>query len=352
MEIAPGHLQLIAISMSHVETYLEAANRENTRRSYASAVRHFEVEWKGLLPATSESITHYLADHAATLSMNTLRHRLAALSRWHTDHGFPDPTKASAVRQVLRGIRMLHPAKEKQAKPLQLDILERIDTWLRHAAAAERVSGNRAGELRHVRDRALLLLGFWRGFRADELVRLRVEYIEVAHGEGLTCFLPHSKGDRHAEGRTFSCPALSRLCPVEAYESWLAASGLADGPAFRAINRWGQMADVGLAAKSVIPLLRRLIASAGVADSDQYSSHSLRRGFAGWANANGWDLKEMMDYVGWRDIKSAVRYLDATPEELKARFERGLPIAPKENATEAPVSDQSQRSKVIRFPRK
>ena len=215
--IAAGQLQRFAMSMSHVETYLEAANRENTRRSYASAVRHFEVEWKGLLPATSESITHYLADHAATLSLNTLRHRLAALSRWHTDHGFPDPTKAPTVRQVLRGIRMLHPAKEKQAKPLQLDILERIDTWLRHAAAAERVQGHRAGELRHIRDRALLLLGFWRGFRADELVRLRVEYIDAAHGEGLTCFLPHSKGDRNAEGRTFSCPALSRLCPVEAY---------------------------------------------------------------------------------------------------------------------------------------
>ena len=112
------------------------------------------------------------------------------------------------------------------------------------------------------------------------------------------------------------------------------------------------MADEGLAAKSVIPLLRRLIASAGVVDSDQYSSHSLRRGFAGWANANGWDLKEMMDYVGWRDIKSAVRYLDATPEELKARFERGLPSAPKENAAEPTISDRSQRSKVIRFPRK
>ena len=109
---------------------------------------------------------------------------------------------------------------------------------------------------------------------------------------------------------------------------------------------------MGLAAKSVIPLLRRLIASAGVADSEQYSSHSLRRGFAGWANSNGWDLKELMDYVGWRDIKSAVRYLDVTPVELKARFERGLPVTPKKHSEEASVSDQSQRSKVIRFPRK
>ena len=338
--------------MSQVETYLEAANRKNTRRSYASAVRHFEVEWKGLLPATTETIARYLADHAATLSLNTLQHRLAALSRWHTEHGFPDPTKAPVVREVLRGIRTLHPAKEKQAKPLQLDTLQRIDTWLQQAAAAERVQGHRAGELRHLRDRALLLLGFWRGFRADELVRLRIEHIEVEPGEGLTCFLPRSKGDRNAEGRTFRCPALSRLCPVSAYEDWLAASGFTTGPAFRAIDQWGHMANTELATNSVIPIFRRIFASAGIEGSDQYSSHSLRRGFAGWANANGWDIKELMEYVGWRDIKSAVRYLDASTEELKKRFERGLPAVPKESQEAPPVSSKPLRSKIIRFPGK
>lgn len=38
--------------MSSVDRYLEAATRANTRRSYESAVRHFEVEWGGHLPAT------------------------------------------------------------------------------------------------------------------------------------------------------------------------------------------------------------------------------------------------------------------------------------------------------------
>ena len=37
-----------------LDRYLEAATRENTRRSYASALRHFEVEWGGHLPATSD----------------------------------------------------------------------------------------------------------------------------------------------------------------------------------------------------------------------------------------------------------------------------------------------------------
>lgn len=336
--------------MSHVDAYLKAAERDTTRRSYASALRHFEVEWKGLLPATQEMVARYLADYAASLSTNTLQHRLAALSRWHTTHGFPDPTKAPMVRQVMKGIRTLHPAQEKRAKPLQLDVLQRLDAWLQAAAEAAQAQDDRAAALRHVRDRALVLLGFWRGFRSDELVRLRIEHVDVVQGEGLTCFVPRSKGDRNAEGRTFRCPALSRMCPVSAYESWLAMSGLTEGPVFRAIDRWGRIAPEGLAAASIIPLLRRLFAAAGLADVEEYSSHSLRRGFAGWANTNGWDIKELMEYVGWRDLRSAIRYLDVSPEGLRDRFERGLP-GPVGKVTEEPAAGKPQ-FKLIRFPAK
>lgn len=42
--------------MSKVDTYLQAATRSNTRRSYEGAVRHFEVEWGGFLPATTDTV--------------------------------------------------------------------------------------------------------------------------------------------------------------------------------------------------------------------------------------------------------------------------------------------------------
>jgi hypothetical protein len=53
----------------------------------------------------------------------------------------------------------------------------------------------------------------------------------------------------------------------------------------------------------------------------------LRRGFAGWARASGWDLKQLMEYVGWKDVKSALRYLDAPTASLQQRFEKGLMAA-------------------------
>ena len=213
--------------MSRLAEYLQAADRDNTRRSYQSAIRHFEVEWHGLLPATGDSVARYLSDHAATLSLNTLRHRLAALSRWHGDQGFPDPTKGPLVRQVLKGIRTVHPAMEKRARPLQIEALQHVSDWLDRGIQLAHEQQDQRRALRLTRDRALLLLGFWRGFRADELVRLQVEHLELTPGEALVCYLPRSKGDRQMKGRRFSCPALSRLCPVSAIEAWLLQSQLA-----------------------------------------------------------------------------------------------------------------------------
>jgi integrase len=318
--------------MSRIDQYIEAAERENTRRSYAAAIRHFELEWKGLLPSTADAISRYLADHAATLAISTLRQRLAALSRWHVDQGFVDPTKAPLVRQVLKGIRAVHSVAEKRARPLEIDVVQQVDQWLVTAIDNAERCDDRLALLRHTRDRSLLLLGFWRGFRSDELVNLLVENVEVAPGEGLSCYLFRSKGDRQMQGRIYRCPALSRLCPVTAYQAWVALAGLTQGPVFRKIDRWGCLADEGMHTNSMIPLLRKLLREAGVHAPQEYSSHSMRRGFAGWARASGWDLKELMEYVGWKDVKSAMRYLEVSGGTLQARFEEGL-----SSLTPAPV---------------
>jgi len=320
--------------MPAIDRYLEAATRENTRRSYQSAIRHFEADWGGFLPASADAIARYLADHAASLSVNTLRSRLAALAKWHQTQGFPDPTKTPHVRKVLKGIAALHPASEKRAKPLQLAQLELLMAWLDEQIADATKTGDARTHITHVRNRALVLLGFWRGFRSDELSRLRIEHITIEPGRGMTLFLPRTKSDRAQLGTTFRAPALSRLCPVAAYEAWIAASGLTAGPVFRSIDRWGHISDEGLHAGSFVPLLRALFRAAGVPTPDSYSSHSLRRGFATWAHSNQWDLKMLMEYVGWKDVRSAMRYIDAADPFVQHRIESALTAAP------TPVSQQ------------
>jgi integrase len=246
------------------------------------------------------------------LSINTLKLRLSALAQWHNSQGFADPTKAPVVRKVFKGIRALHPAQEKQAEPLQLKHLEQVVSCLELEVQTARAEGDRPGLLRARRDMALILLGFWRGFRSDELCRLQVEHVRASAGFGISLYLPRSKSDRDNLGQTYQTPALQRLCPVQAYIDWISEAALVRGPVFRGIDRWGHLGEEGLHANSIIPLLRQALERAGI-EAEHYTSHSLRRGFASWAHQAGWDLKSLMSYVGWKDMKSAMRYIEASP---------------------------------------
>lgn len=317
------------MATKEIDAYINAATRENTRRSYQAAVRHFEVEWGGFLPTTADSLARYLAHYAESLAINTLQQRLAALAQWHLDQGFPDPSKAPIVRKVLKGIRTLHPAQEKRARPLQLEQINQVANWLDIAIERAAAAGLRGEQLRHTRDRALLLLGFWRGFRGDELTRLQVEHVVAESRQGMSCFLPLTKSDRQARGSTFKAPALASLCPVEAYLNWVALAGLSEGPVFRGIDRWGHVSAAGLHINSLVPLLRSMFNAAGIPLAEQYSGHSMRRGFANWATSNGWDIKTLMEYVGWRDVHSAMRYVEASDPfgEMRARASLPLPAA-------------------------
>lgn len=326
--------------MATVEIYERLAERPNTKRSYAAAVKHFEVEGRGSLPATPDAIAAYLAQFAESLSISTLKVRLAGLANWHKDHGFTDPTRSPQVLRVLKGIRSVHNTTTKQARPVEFQLLEQLANAIQFEI--DRIQSHDPRYLRLTRDKAMLLIGFWRGFRADELTRLRFEDVSIREGIGMQCYLPYTKSDRESAGQSFFCPALSRLCPVEAFQQWQFAAGKTSGPVFRRVDRWGHVADSRMAPGSVVPWLRSLFLSAGVKEAHTYSSHSLRRGFANWAKTCGWDIKELMAYVGWRDISSALRYLELSEQSVSSRFERGLASG---------LDSQDAQSLVIGMPR-
>lgn len=74
---------------------------------------------------------------------------LAALAQWHITQSFPDPTKTPEVRQMIKGIRVVHPANVKQAAPLLLKHLEQTVTWVEGEAAAATKRGDYKSLLRH-----------------------------------------------------------------------------------------------------------------------------------------------------------------------------------------------------------
>lgn len=307
-----------------MDFYREAGKSENSERTYTSNIKHYRNDFGGVLPATSESVLRYIATYAKTLKVSTLRQRLSALSKWHKEKGFVDPTAIGVVKETLKGIAKHHQGMTKQAYPLTfkhlLAICDRleaekkdaIEAW--NAACASYATGAPARRdaegaiLRTHRDLALILLGFWQAFRSDELSRVTVENVVANRNQGMTIFLPYSKTDRDASGSTYDLPALRAYCPTSAYLDWVQVSGITTGLVFRSISRWGKLADTGIHKQSIEHILNR-VAGDLFPNEPKFSTHSLRRGFTDWAVREGWDMKMLMDHVGWLSMDSARKYM-------------------------------------------
>lgn len=144
--------------------------------------------------------------------------------------------------------------------------------------------GDRAADRR---DRALLLVRFAGALRRSELVALDIE--DVTEGtDGLTVRLRRSKTDQEGRGRAVGVPYGSNpvTCPVRAWRAWCEVAELTTGPAFRPVNRHGQVGTSRLTAQSVAAVVKHHAARVGI-DPAHVSGHSLRAGLATSAAAAG-----------------------------------------------------------------
>lgn len=206
------------------------------------------LAWGGVLPADEAAIIRYLLTSAPTLNPRTLALGLTALSQWHVHQAFPDPASTPTVRKTLTGIARTHGRPKKKVKALPIEDLERI--------VAHLASG---GTLKAVRDTALLQIGFFRGLRRSELVAIEVEHLGWTP-EGIEIMLPRSKTDQLGEWILKAIPySAGPCCPTTALRAWLDAAGIAAGPVFRSISKWGTVASTALGMTSVNTILEDCI---------------------------------------------------------------------------------------------
>ncbi|UOD29213.1 site-specific integrase [Massilia violaceinigra] len=285
------------LSAQH-RAFLAAATSDNTRRAYRSAIKHF-LTWGGVLPADEPTMIRYLLAFAASLNPRTLALRLTALSQWHVHQGFADPASNPTVRKTLAGIARTNGKPKKKAKALPVEDLERI---VGHLAAV--------ATLKAARDNALLQIGFFAGLRRSELVAIETSHLGW-QSEGLTITLPRSKTDQMGEGIVKAVPyGDGACCPATALRTWLAAAGIADGPVFRPISKWGEVSGAALHEGSVNTILEQCARLAGLDYVPDLSSHSLRRGMATSAHRAGANFRDIKRQGGWRHDGTVQGYIE------------------------------------------
>jgi len=295
--------------------YAVASTAENTNKAYTADWKHF-TRWcrlKGTdpIPPSPEMVGLYLADLAApsdgalALLVSTIDRKLSGLAWNYAQRGFTLDRKDRHIATVLAGIKRIHarPPVQKEAI-LPEDILAMIATLY--------------FDLRGLRDRAILLLGYAGGLRRSEIVSLDVGkddtpdsggWVQILE-DGVLLTLNTKTGWREVEiGRGSS----EQTCPVHALKQWLQFAKIDFGPVFVRTSRDGTRAlEARLSDKHVARLIKQTVLSAGIrADLPEqerlalFSGHSLRAGLASSAEV---DERYIQKHLGHASAEMTRRY--------------------------------------------
>ena len=268
----------LAGAHASARSYRGRAKADNTRAAYRSAVRAW-CTWCAThdlvpLPAAAPDVAAFLADERDRgLAANTLDLRRAAIRFLHRAAGLPSPTDDAHVAETLAGIRRDAPNPIKK-RAATLAVLRELLAPI-------------PGDLRGLRDRALLLVGFAGALRRSELAGIRMADLERTD-QGFQLTLPRSKGSQTAAAVVPLPYGLTELCPVRALSRWLDAAGITEGAVFRRLWLPPTITAEGpppllvlgvepLTTKSVGRIVQARATAAGFA-GHEFGGHSLKRG--------------------------------------------------------------------------
>ena len=248
---------------------------------------------------------------ARPLAVSTIERRLSGLVWQYQQRGFTLDRKDRHIATVLAGIRRKHarPPVQKEAV-LAEDIRAMVATL--------------PFDLRGLRDRAILLIGYAGGLRRSEIVCLDHSrddlgstdsapdsrgWVEIEE-EGAILVLRGKTGWREVEiGRG----SAEQTCPVHALEQWLHFAKIDSGPLFRRTKRDNKrVLEDRLSSKHVARLIKQTVLDAGIrSDLPEkerlalFSGHSLRAGLASSAEV---DERYIQRHLGHASAEMTRRY--------------------------------------------
>jgi len=245
---------------------------------------------------------------ASPYKASTIQRILASITYKYRLNGFQfdrkNPNIAETISAIVRDEKNL---KSSQAKELlKEDIVKIIDSI-----------PNSEEEYKNIRDKALILIGFYSFCRRSELLGMRFEHLNFAD-DGIQVLIPFSKTDQTGEGRMIFLPATNdKYCPVKALNHWLELAMIESGPLFYKINKSNTIEKytmnyknekVSLNDASFVLILKKRAAEAGLNDCNKISGHSLRIGSITQARMNGVPTHEIMAQSGHKTTQMIDRY--------------------------------------------
>ncbi len=283
---------------------LKSSKANNTLRAYKSDFKDFQnfCTKHGLnsLPSEPKTVSIYLTHLSKNSKISTLRRRLVSISMVHKLKGHYLDTKHPIIVENLMGIRRIKGSIQKGKKPLLISYLKSIINV---------INEKKIEEIKKLRDKSIILIGFGGGFRRSEIISINYEDLEFVP-EGLKITVKKSKTDQFGEGTTKGLPYFNNeiYCPVKNLKKWLEISKINTGPIFRRFSKGLSLTDKRLTDQSVVLLIKEYLNLAGI-ENKNFSGHSLRSGFATEAAESGADERSIMAMTGHKTTQMVRRYI-------------------------------------------
>ena len=284
---------------------LKSSKANNTIRAYKSDFNDFGLfcSKNGFksLPSDPKIVSLYLT-HLSTkdAKMSTLKRRLVSIGVIHRLKGHYLDTKHPSIIENIMGIKRRKGSSQKGKKPILINNLKQIINV---------IDQQKIEKIKKFRDRSIILIGFSGGFRRNEIVSLNIDDLDFVQ-EGLKITIRRSKTDQFGEGSLKGLPYFDNqeYCPVKSIQKWLNLSKIKSGPLFRRFSKGSKLTDNRLTDQTVALLIKKYLELAGV-DSENYSGHSLRSGFATSAAESGADERNIMAMTGHKSTEMVRRYI-------------------------------------------
>ena len=284
---------------------LKSSKALNTVRAYKSDFKDFGLfclknGFKNL-PTDPKIVSLYLTYLSSkNIKISTIKRRLVSIGVIHKMKGYYLDTKHPAIIENLMGIKRRKGVNQKGKKPILINELKRI---------IDVINKENAPEMKKMRNKTLLLIGFAGGFRRNELISLDLEDIEFVF-EGVKITLNKSKTDQFGEGFVKGIPHFqnSLYCPVTSLKRWINFSKVKKGPIFTRFSKGSKITNVRLTDQSVALIIKEYLLKAGI-DNKNYSGHSLRSGFATSAAEAGAEERSIMAITGHKSTEMVRRYI-------------------------------------------
>ncbi len=284
---------------------LRSSKSDNTIRAYRSDFKDFTVfcakNSLKSLPTDSKIVALYLTYLSSKgVKISTLKRRLASLSVIHKLKGHYLDTKHPIIIENLMGIKRKIGIFQQGKKPILINQLKSIINV---------IDNEKTKEIKKIRDKTLILIGFGGGFRRTELVSIDYNDVEFVP-EGVKIVVRKSKTDQFGEGMAKGLPYFSNqnYCPVLHLKKWLELSNIKSGPIFRRFSKSFKLSENRLTDQSVALLLKNYLNAAGI-ENKNYSGHSLRSGFATVSAESGADERSIMAITGHKTTQMVRRYI-------------------------------------------